>query len=540
MRQLFAILMVITGLIAAPGAHQAPSIVIVNARVFTGVSASPWAEALAITGERISAIGTNADVRATTSASTRVIDAGGRLVVPGFNDAHAHVGAGLAMTSLEGPSAVEHDPSLAEVIERLKAAVGKAPGGQWVTGEIGARVLDDPAATRFTLDAVAPGHPVILQAWTGHGVLFNSAALRLLGVRDDETDPPGGVYARMPGTRAITGLAHEYADYILRQRMNAPVGGAARVEAMRQYAEEAARFGITSTQIMTTAMTAVETADVVRNAGVALRTRLIDFPMTGPAAWIAPASRAVGGTAFVTVSGTKWILDGTPIERLMFLREPYSDSAGTRGAPNFTANELAAFMTRALEAREQPMIHAVGDAAIDMVLDALEASGGEKWQPLRPRIEHGDMLDPSHYDRARRFGVVLVQNPSHMMLAADGAARLGERRARTWLVKQALDAGIPVAFGSDGPMSPFLNVMFATISAGNPEGAVTREQAVSAYTRGSAYAEFLEGEKGMLAPGMLADLAMLSQDIFAVPTPALPGTSSVLTIVGGRVVFEAK
>ncbi|MDQ3169152.1 MAG: amidohydrolase [Acidobacteriota bacterium] len=540
MRQLFATLVVVAGLIAAPGAQEAPSIVIVNARVFTGVAATPWAEAVAITGERISTVGTNAEARAAASPSTRVIDAGGKVIVPGFNDAHAHVGAGLVMTSLDGPPAVEHDPSLAEVTQRLAAAVAKAPDGQWVIGEIGARVLDDPAATRFALDAVAPRHPVILQAWTGHGVLFNSAALRKLGVRDAEPDPPGGFYARTAGTRAITGVAHEYADYILRQRMNAPVGRAARVEAMRLYAAEAARFGITSTQVMTTAMTTAETADVVREAGGALRTRLIDFPMTGIAAWAAPASRAVPGTGLVTVSGTKWILDGTPVERLMFVREPYSDRAGTRGASNFTGAELAAFMTRALAAREQPMIHAVGDAAIDMVLDALDASGGEKWQPLRPRIEHGDMLEPAHYERARRFGVVLVQNPSHMMLAADGAARLGERRSRTWLVKQALDAGVPLAFGSDGPMNPFLSVTFATISAGNPEGAVTREQAVSAYTRGSAYAEFLEGEKGTIARGMLADLAMLSQDIFTVPTPALPGTVSVLTIVGGRIVHEGR
>lgn len=540
MSRLLTTLAVVSLAAAAPRAQEAPSIVIVNARVFTGVAGAPWAEAVAITGNRITAVGATAEIRAMAAPSTRVVDAAGRVVVPGFNDAHAHVGTGFATTQLEEPPAMVQDPSLAEIVERVRAAVAKAPAGQWITGEIGAKVLDDPAATRLALDPIAPDHPVLLSSWTGHGSLLNSAALRALGVGDDAPDPPGGVYGRMPGTRVLSGIAHEYADYGARRRLSVRASAASRVAAMRKYAASAAAFGITSTQIMTTSMTPAETAAVLAEAGGTLRARLIDFPMTPMADWTTPASRTVRGAGLVTVSGTKWILDGTPIERLMFIREPYSDRPGTRGAANFTAAQLTTFMSKALAAGEQPMIHAVGDAAIDMVLDALEASGGEKWQALRPRIEHGDMLEPSHYARARRFGVVIVQNPSHMMLAGDGVARLGERRARIWLVKQSLDAGIPLALGSDGPMNPFLNVMFATISAGNPSGALTREEAVTAYTRGSAYAEQMEHEKGVIAKGMLADLAMLSQDIFTIPSPDLPATVSVLTIVGGRIVHEAR
>jgi predicted amidohydrolase YtcJ len=223
----------------------------------------------------------------------------------------------------------------------------------------------------------------------------------------------------------------------------------------------------------------------------------------------------------------------------MYLREPYSDAPSTRGRLNFSDADVRQFLMRALKAREQPMFHAVGDAAIDMVLSALEATGGDKWAPLRPRLEHGDMFEPAHFDRAKKLGVVLVQNPSHFMVAPIVHPRIGTRAARTFVVKTAIAAGVPFAIGSDGPMNPFLNMMFAAINASNPGEVLTIEQSLSAYTRGAAFAEFGEKEKGTLAPGMLADLAILSQDIFTVAAPELPKTTSVLTLVEGRKVHAA-
>lgn len=227
------------------------------------------------------------------------------------------------------------------------------------------------------------------------------------------------------------------------------------------------------------------------------------------------------------------------IERLMFVRAPYADRSDTRGRLNFSQDELSAFLGRAMTAGEQPMIHTVGDAALDVLLASLEQSGGEQWQRLRPRVEHGDMPEPSQFERARRLGLVLVQNPAHFMIRPVVDARLGsERTARFAVVKAASAAGVPLAFGSDGPLNPFLNIMFATINANNPAEALSREQALVAYTQGSAFAEFAENEKGTIAAGRLADLAILSQDIFAVSADALPATTSVPTIVGGRVVHD--
>jgi predicted amidohydrolase YtcJ len=514
----------------------APDLVIHNARVFTAVDSQPWVEAVAITGDRITAVGANEAIRKTAGAATRLIDAAGRLVIPGINDAHVHVGAGPPATLLEGPPAVEHDPPLNEVLERLKGGLVKAPAGGWIVGEVGAAVLDDPRSTRIVLDTIAPNHPVMLSAWTGHGRLLNSRALKELGIRDDEPDPPGGFFSRLGSTNAISGMAHEYACYRIGRLMRAKAGQDAQVGAFRALGQEAVSWGITSIQIMSTALPAEDTVRFATAAGMPIRVRVIDFPMSGLRSWQRTAASSVSPT--IRVSGTKFILDGTPIERLTLLRTPYADRTTSRGVANFLPADLRSFFKIALAAREQPMIHAIGDGAIDMVLDALEQSGAENWQPIRPRLEHGDMLEPAHFARAKRFGVVLVQNPSHFMLADVMRQRLGERVARLSMMKSTIAAGIPVALGSDGPLNPYLNLMFATIDANNPPEAMTREQAVRAYTSGSAFAELQETQKGTIAPGMLADLAILSQDIFAVPVDALPATVSLLTVVGGRIVHE--
>ena len=236
----------------------------------------------------------------------------------------------------------------------------------------------------------------------------------------------------------------------------------------------------------------------------------------------------------------KWILDGSPIERLAALREPYADRPGASGRMNLSKERLTQVVGWAYGSEDPLAVHAVGDAAIDAYLSALEAAGRpETWRAKRPRLEHGDMLSPDLIARAKALGVVVVQNPSHFMLRDSLRARLGEARMKTMQpFKSLIAAGIPVAIGSDGPLSPFLNIMFATMHLVNPAEALSREEAVVAYTRGSAFAEFAEKEKGYLSVGAFADLAVLSADLFSVPNDQLPAISSVLTMIGGRVVHE--
>jgi predicted amidohydrolase YtcJ/endonuclease/exonuclease/phosphatase family metal-dependent hydrolase len=530
-----SILAVALGVVqSAPQADLA----IVNARVFTGDAARPWAEAISIRTNRIEAVGTTAAIKAAGAA--RVIDGGGRLLIPGLNDAHAHPGAMPDVTRLEGPPAIEREPALDEVLARIRKAVETSPPGKWIVGEIGAAVLDDPRATRATLDPLTPDHPLVLRSWTGHGAIHNTAALRALGVSASEPDPPGGWFGRADGK--LTGLAHEYAVYLLSQRLTMLPDRPAQVKAMQAFAAEAASYGITSVQAMMTAFPAAEAAPWIGSAGLPVRMRLIDFPLTSIKEWREPAGLGVkSGSPLVTVSGTKWILDGTPVERLALLRAPYTDAPKVTGRANLTGVELREFLRRAYDAKEQPLIHAVGDAAVALVLDSLQDTGAVRWLTRRPRLEHGDMLPPAEFARAARMGVTLVQNPSHFMAAPILQQRWGaERVARSEAVKGAIEAGVPFAIGSDGPLNPFLNIMFAVMNPANPGHALTVEQALTAYTRGSAFAEFAERQKGTIAPGMLADVALLSQDIFKVPVPDLPRTTSILTIVNGRIVHEAQ
>ncbi|HEU0109067.1 MAG TPA: amidohydrolase family protein, partial [Vicinamibacteria bacterium] len=246
-------------LFAAAGAAPAvaadkPDLILAGGKVFTADPARPWAEALAIAGERIVAVGSSAEVRALAGSGTRVIELQRRVVVPGFNDAHTHVGPGL------GPGVSlalgSNDPPLGDVLKVLATEAARAPTGTWLRGEIGVRVLDDPAATRATLDPVTPNHPVLLSGWTGHGGLLNTAALRALGVTDEEPDPPGGWFGRVRGTPQLNGIAHEYALVRLKRKLGERVPPADAVANVRRYVQEALKLGITSVQNMGTALPA--------------------------------------------------------------------------------------------------------------------------------------------------------------------------------------------------------------------------------------------------------------------------------------------
>jgi predicted amidohydrolase YtcJ len=552
---ILAIVAAIATLLApAPVPAQTPDLVLTGGKVFTADSARPWAQAIAIRGDRIIAVGSDADVATLAGSATRRIELGGRVVVPGFNDAHAHLGchavsspnpAVIALASIsEDPFA---DPPFATVADSLRALAARLPAGHWIGATIGPTVLEDSAARRVSLDGIAAEHPVWLGAWTGHGVILNSAALRTLGVDDTADDPPGGRYEREPGSRRLSGLLEEYAVMHARRRLCSMQPESVLVALLRAEVEQFPRFGITSVQNIAGELEPALFMRVARAAELAVRLRMISFPIASPAGNVsgdwraerlpdAPARNAAGGT--VAASGVKWILDGTPIERLAAHRRAYRDRPGYFGRLNFPPDTIRALLLDARARREQPLLHAGGDSTLAVVLDLMERSGGSDWAATRVRLEHGDGLAPDLLMRARPLGVVLVQNPSHLATPVFPERFDRDVLAGFFPLRSAVVAGVPLALGSDGPINPFLNILFATTHPTRPEEALTREQAVVAYTRGSAYAEFAEGEKGTLAPGMLADLAVLSQDIFLVPPSALPATTSVLTMIGGRIVFD--
>ena len=535
------------GAMSAPASHaqvtrQSPDLVLVDGKVFTSDTAKPWAEAVAIQGERITAVGTTAEIRRLVGPRTRVIDVGGRVVTPGFNDAHEHMSGGNpgADIALGGEAA---DLSATQVLDSVRVAASRVPPGTWLRGLLWVRAFEDTLLRRTALDRVAPDHPVLLITSWGHGAILNTAAMRALGVPEDVRDAFGGWYERGAGGR-LTGRLDEYAGWVIRRRYRALVPESTMVANLRRFAQQELRLGITSVQDMAMNFEPATAARVFGAADLPLRVHLYTLPMPtetslGIRQWDRVPRRVAGR---VIVRGQKWLLDGSPLEGLMFTRGPQMGRPPEwRGRLNFPVDSVRVILGSALRAREQLALHVLGDSAVAIVLSLMESLAPDSaWRPLRVRFEHaGIVAAPDLWQRGIAKGIVVVPNlqlspPPQVVRLLPKAVVDSMESWRAPIVFRSF----PTALGSDATSrSPFvglyteLSLPFAT----HPP----REMLVRAYTWGSAYAEFAEQEKGTLAPGMLADIAVLSQDIFTVPVDALPRTESVLTIVGGTVVWDA-
>jgi hypothetical protein len=420
--------------------------------------------------------------------------------------------------------------------------VQSAPEGSWIHAEVGEKVLSDPRANRTTLDEIAPRHRVQLFGWTGHGLVLNTAALRALNISDEEPDPIGGWYERLEGTPRVNGVLQGMANWGAKACLAATVPAATVSAQLERFYQDALQFGITSIQDMSFQPPA-RVVEALARTRPPIRWREMQVPGATDKCPHPGDERMVVENPLprVTVSGTKHVLDGTPIERLAWMREPYTDRPDFFGMPYFAADEIARRIASASTSTgDQLLFHVVGDRTTDTVLSLLRSAADSDWRsPDRPRIEHGDFVTSEFWSLARDVGAVVVQNPAHFALPGIMFPRFGPARVSEMMpVRSLLDAGIPLAFGSDGQMNPFLNILFASIHPVNPSEAISREEAMIAHTRASAFAEFAENEKGTLAPGMLADLAVLSQDIFTVPPGQLPATRSLMTVVGGRIAYD--
>ncbi|MFD2718380.1 amidohydrolase [Hymenobacter monticola] len=530
--------------ITAPKAAQppVPDLILTGGKIFTADPAKPYAQALAVRGDRILAVGSTAEVSKLAGPRTRRLDLRGRTVVPGINDAHTHLPPGHPLGHFfDFPKAeMIAGPSPAQVLDTLAALARRVPPGTWLEGEVGLAVLKSPQVRRAELDRVAPNHPVLLRTPWGHGSVVNSAALKLLRLSDTDATPLGGNMERQPNGGPLTGLLTEYADWTPRQALHGQLPDATWTRLLKSYGDECLRFGITSVQDMADALPPAQMERVVRAAGLPIRHRIMPFPMTTPRGinhqeWTrvnknpAPLAR---------VEGVKYILDATPLEGGALMRHAYPGRPGWYGRLNFPVDTVRLILRTAFRSSQPLMLHISGDSTASLVLRLMSELGDDAtWRKKRVRFEHGAGVAADLQPRAQALGVVIVQNPSHFINAALDPQH-GAPAALHGSFRSLLESGIPFALGSDGPSNPYLNILFACTLA-DPKEALTREQAVRAYTAGASYAEFQEQQKGTLAPGKLADLAVLSQDIFTVPLPALPGTVSELTMVGGKVVYEA-
>jgi predicted amidohydrolase YtcJ len=524
-----------------------PDLVLLNGKVFTSDAKHLRAEALAILGDRIIAIGTTTEVEALAGPATRRIDLGGRTVIPGINDAHVHldvVPKDLIELPFKSP-----DPTWSDVIGAVAAAVPKAPKGSILLGGIGSNVFFGTEATRDSLDKIAPDNPVILLTLTGHAAILNSAALVKVGIREDQPDPAGGRYERTADGR-LTGTLREYAVIQISRSLARLASDSDGVTQLREVLEQAAKLGVTSVQDMNDSMTPERCVALLEKIPTPVRVRVIRMPGTTPSGRDVKEGLSVPRTPgpWITVSGSKWMTDGTPLEGTFLPRTAPSNGSDplAKGYMEdlgllFPRSELDAILRETLKSGDQLIVHVSGYPAAAAMLDAMEAIGGaQTWAARRVRFEHGDGLQVDLIPRVKRLGVVVVQNPSHLDAASLGLNVFITHPSKFQPLASLLAAGIPVAFGSDATIGPFRDVMFAAAHPDHPSEAISREQAVIASTLTAAYAEFAENEKGSLTPGKLADLAVLSQDIFSVSASDLPKTESVLTLVGGQTVYDAK
>jgi len=524
-----------------------------NGKIFTGNPRNLWAEGVVVDGSLIGAVGTTQQVLALKRKGTILVDLLGQTMVPGFNDAHVHpfdttsfpraVHLNSAAEFVPGPG-----PSLEEIVSLVKQGAATHPPGTWLMASVGSQFIENPAANRFAFQDVSPDHPVLLASWFGHGTYLNTKAMQVIGIGEQEPDPFGGFYERLPGSRVLTGIAHEYAEHLIRRYFASQMTDAEFITLYERFARDAAAMGYTSVQEFSVGLPYRRHLNLVAGSELPIKWRAICFPLVLNESCDEQLPLQRKPSAHLTASGIKWIADGTFIERLSLLSQDYADAPGVRGQLNFPADAIQSQLKRSVVGKPieaQPMFHAVGDATADTILDRMSVLADDRdWRVRRPRIEHGTLLRADRYVDARRKGVIVVQNPLHFSLAPIANVRLSPSLlAEIDPMKSLLDSGVMLAIGSDAvaaPGNPFLDLFFSLVQPTRPSEALTIEQAVIAYTRTSAAAEFQEQRKGTIEPGKAADLVLLSQDIFAVPPVAIPATRAILTIVDGKVVYDAR
>ena len=532
-------------------------LVIVNARVRTLDPKTPEAEAVAVYGNRIAYVGTSAEARRMAGARTRVVDAGGALVLPGFNDAHVHfLSGGFQLASVDLRDAA----TPREFAERIRRFAEKLPQGRWVTGgdwdherwpEVNGAA---PLPTKELIDSFTADRPVFVNRLDGHMALANTHALRLAGVTRETPDPPGGQIVRDAKTGEPTGILKDAAmSYVWKV---VPASSfEERLEAARAATAHAAAHGVTSVQDMS-AGTDVGVLQTLLERGE-LKTRVYAVaPLPSWERLGRVGVRRAFGNDMLRVGGLKGFADGSLGSTTALFFEPYLDAPGTSGLPGDEMFPEGAMLERvrgADAAGLQVMIHAIGDKANDSVLtifEQVEKVNGAR--DRRFRVEHAQHLRARDVARFAAGRVVASMQPYHCIDDGRWAEkRIGRERAKgTYAFRSLLDAGVVLAFGSDwsvAPLDPVMGIYAAvtrrTLDGKNPGGWVPEqkisvEEAVRAFTVGSAYAEFAENAKGTITPGKLADLVILTEDIFKIDPAAIEKVRVRMTVVDGRVVFE--
>ncbi|MFT4038965.1 MAG: amidohydrolase [Thermomicrobiales bacterium] len=531
----------------APG-----DLLLLNGRILTMDPAQPTASAVAIRMGRIAYVGDDAGARAAAAPGSPVIDLAGRTATPGLNDAHAHpMSVGFALLDLD--LSPERNGSISDLQGLVRGAVAERPAGTWIIGRgyDDARLAEGRHPTREDLDAIAPDHPVVLIRMCHHIGAANSAALRLAGVTRDTPDPEGGLFDR-DAHGEPTGVLRENALTQVRAAMAEPTEDDI-MAALEAGGHEFLRNGVTS---------AVEAGirdprelrafQRLREAGRlpfrAYLMMLIDETLDD---LISLGVQTGFGDDWLKIGPAKLFSDGSIGGRTAMMHAPYEGQPDNHGLWMMPPDALKAKVRRAHDAGFQVGIHAIGDAAIDLVLDAYEEALAANPRPdARHRIEHCSIVDDRILGRIRDLGVVPIPGTSFLRHFRDAYVNnLGE-----WRIGQAYGFasyarfGIIAAASSDAPVVPvnalagIQTMMTRHDILGrpvNPAEAISMEDALRAYTVNGAYASFEEGIKGTLKPGLLGDVTIFAEDLTQVDADALAGVAVAHTIAEGEVVYSA-
>ncbi len=529
-----------------------PANLVVFGRVWTGDSTAPWAQGIATRGDTILAVGDSADIMRYIGDGTRVLANGKALVTPGFMDGHVHLlDGGYQLASVDLRTA--NTP--AEFIARLKDFAAERRPGEWILGGDWdhERWPGAPLPRKEWIDSVTPRNPVVVSRLDGHMVLANSLALKAAGIDRHTPDISGGVIVRDRRSGEPTGVLKDQAmdpAFAAMPERSSEEDDRALDRAMVFLASK----GVTAVASVSAGwdqVAAVERAK--RNGSLTLRVAL--FPALADWHRVADSVAAHGpGDDWVRLAGVKGFMDGSLGSTTAFFFEPYSDDPTTSGLLTNPPDSMKTWIGAADSAGLQVVVHAIGERANAMLLDIYDSvATAHGKRDRRFRIEHAQHLRPQDVERIAKLGVIASMQPYHVIDDGRWAEkRLGPVRVHdSYVFRSLLDHGARLAFGSDwtvAPIDPILGLYAAvtrrTLDDKNPGGwlpeqKISLDEALQAYTRGNAYGVFAEGTRGMIKPGYRADLVVLDQDLFTIPPEAIESAQVRVTVVGGKVVYEA-
>jgi predicted amidohydrolase YtcJ len=531
----------------------AADLIVQNARIWTVDASRPEAEAVAVLGERIVAVGSNHEIDAWRGPHTHVVDAGGKRLLPGFNDAHVHfVDGGSQLDSVELNDAT----SPQEFARRIGDRAAKS-AGEWLLGGEWDETKWNPAElpTKELIDAATLATPVAVSRYDGHMVLANSLALKLAGITAQTPDPDGGVIVRDAHGNPTGALKDAAEDMLF--KVVPPLNHDQRRHAVERALEHAAAHGVTSVQNMNPDYADIAIYAELLDEGK-LTTRIYAAPLiTQVDDQVKIGIRRAFGGSYLRIGAVKAYADGSLGSATAYFFEPFSGQPGNRGLLSDEMHPISLMrdrMVRADGAGLQICTHAIGDAGISAIIDIyseIEKEHGAR--DRRWRIEHAQHMAAKDFDRFAQLHVIASVQPYHAIDDGRWAeGRIGHDRAsRTYAFRTFLDHGVRLAFGTDWPVAPLEPMLTlyaattrATLDGKNPIGwfpeqKLTIKEAIEAHTMGSAYAEFQENEKGSITAGKLADMVLLSDDVLNIDPVKIRDVKVLKTWVGGKLTYDA-